>query len=350
MYEFGVRLPHFEIRKNDVAIPLWREKKEMTMKQLMKSPAVRRWFMAMLMLVIAVSISACGEKSTGGDQTAGDSIKIVTTTGMIKDIVEHVGGTYVSVEALMGAGVDPHLYKASQGDIKKLDQADIVFYNGLHLEGKMVDILEKLNQSKPSVPVSRNLTEAELLSDPEGGADAHDPHIWFNVQLWMKATEVVRDTLVEKDAAHADAYKQQADSYLAKLRETDEYARAQMQLIPAESRVLVTAHDAFHYFGKAYGVEVKGLQGLSTASEYGSKDVSDLRDYLIEHKIKAVFVESSVPTKSIEAVVEGAKKKGHTVNIGGELFSDAMGRAGTEEGTYIGMVRHNVDTIVAALK
>jgi len=317
--------------------------------------ALKRLVMTILFLSVAVGLAACGgstkEGKTEGTATSADAhpIKVTTTIGMIADVVKEVGGERVDVIGLMGPGVDPHLYKASQGDIKKLDDADIVFYNGLHLEGKMVDILEKMSSSKTTVPVSKTISEYELLADPTL-AQSHDPHIWFNVQNWIKATEVIRDTLVEYDTAHADAYKQRAEAYVSKLQELDAFVHKRIEEIPEGSRVLVTAHDAFGYFGKAYGMKVMGLQGISTASEYGSKDVSDLRDYLVDNKIKAVFIESSVPKKAIEAVIEGAKKKGHDVVIGGELFSDAMGEPGTEEGTYIGMVRFNVNTIVDALK
>ncbi|MEQ7053408.1 zinc ABC transporter substrate-binding protein [Paenibacillaceae sp. P-4] len=317
--------------------------------------ALKRLVMTILFLSVAVGLAACGsstnEGKTEGTATSADAhpIKVTTTIGMIADVVKEVGGERVDVIGLMGPGVDPHLYKASQGDIKKLDDADIVFYNGLHLEGKMVDILEKMSGSKTTVPVSRTISESELLADPTL-AQSHDPHIWFNVQNWIKATEVIRDTLVEYDTAHAEAYKQRAEAYVSKLQELDAFVHKRIEEIPEGSRVLVTAHDAFGYFGKAYGMKVMGLQGISTASEYGSKDVSDLRDYLVDNQIKAVFIESSVPKKAIEAVIEGAKKKGHEVVIGGELFSDAMGEPGTEEGTYIGMVRFNVNTIVDALK
>jgi len=321
----------------------------MQTKLSVKKVSLRRLMMMVVVLGTAIALSACGSnEAKQGGGTEG-KLNIVATIGMIGDVTEQVGGEHVTVTSLMGPGVDPHLYKASQGDMKKLDGADIVFYNGLHLEGKMVDILEKMASHKTTVAVSKTIPEAELLSDPVA-PDSHDPHIWFNVQNWMKATEVIRDTLIEVDSAHADDYRKNAEALLKQLKETDDYAREQIGQIPEERRILVTAHDAFHYFGRAYNIQVMGLQGISTASEYGSKDVSDLRDYLVEHQIKAVFVESSVSTKAIEAVIEGAKKKGHTVEIGGELFSDAMGQPGTKEGTYIGMVRHNVDIIVKALK
>ncbi|UHA74633.1 metal ABC transporter solute-binding protein, Zn/Mn family [Paenibacillus sp. 481] len=312
--------------------------------------ALKRFMMTILFLSMVFALAACADSKAEGDSGADGKLKVTATIGMIADVAQNIGGEHVVVESLMGPGVDPHYYKASQGDIKKLDQADIVFYNGLLLEGKMVDVFEKLSRNKTTVAVAKDVPVAKLLADPAAGVDSHDPHIWFNVQHWMKATEVIRDTLIEKDAKNADDYKRKADAYLKELQELDTYAREQIALIPDKSRVLVTAHDAFGYFGDAYGIKVVGLQGMSTASEYGSKDVSELRNFLVDNQIKAVFVESSVSTKGIEAVIEGAKQKGHAVKIGGEIFSDAMGPAGTKEGTYIGMVRHNVDTIVNALK
>ncbi|WP_152970572.1 metal ABC transporter solute-binding protein, Zn/Mn family [Bacillus sp. FJAT-28004] len=310
--------------------------------------ALRRFIMTLIFLTVAaMMVSACGQEEVSD---GSGKLKITTTTGMIADIAQQVGGEFVEVSGLMGAGIDPHLYKASQGDVSKLDNADLIFYNGLHLEGKMGELFEKLEKRKPTIAISKYLKEDQLHSAPGQGAGMHDPHIWFNVKLWISATEVVRDTLVEKDPTHADDYKEHAAAYIKQLEELDTYAKEQIALLPEANRILVTAHDAFGYFGEAYGLTVTGLQGMNTMSEYGSKDVSKLRDYLVEKKIKAVFIESSVPKKSIESVIEGAKSLGHEVVIGGELYSDAMGDAGTVEGTYIGMVKHNVDTIVAALK
>lgn len=307
----------------------------------------KRFWLTLLFLTMAALAAACAPSRPAAD--ASGPIKVTATIGMISDIVKQVGGEHVEVTGLMKSGVDPHLYKASQGDVKKLEQAQIIFYNGLHLEGKMVEIFEKMAAEKPTIAVSKTIPESELRGW-EGGEAAHDPHIWFNVKHWMSATEVVRDELSKADPEHADAYRSSAEAYLKQLQELDTYAMEQIASIPEQQRVLVTAHDAFGYFGDRYHIKVMGLQGISTASEYGSKDVSDLREFLVSQQIKAVFVESSVPKKSIEAVIEGAKKQGHEVKIGGELFSDAMGKEGTAEGTYIGMVRHNVDTIVNALK
>lgn len=297
-----------------------------------------------ILLAAALFAGGCGPAAKGG---AGGKIKVTATTGMVADLVRNVGKEHVEVTALMGSGVDPHLYKASEGDIAKLSEAKIIFYNGLHLEGRMGDIFVKMAAKKPTVAVAEGIPESLLL---ETSDKTEDPHIWFDVANWMKAAEVVRDRLVEFDPAHKADYAQNAEAYLAELKALDDYARQQLASVPKPQRVMVTAHDAFSYFGRAYEVEVMGLQGISTAAEYGLADVQRLVDLLVQRKIKAVFVESSVPKRSIEALVEGAKAKGHAVSIGGELFSDAMGAEGTPEGTYVGMVRHNVDTIVKALR
>jgi manganese/zinc/iron transport system substrate-binding protein len=312
--------------------------------------SLRRMMHSAVVLILAVLLSACGEQESSTGASAEGKVKATATIGMISDLVSNVGGEHVEVSGIMKAGVDPHLYKASEGDIGKLAQADIIFYNGLHLEGKMVEILEKMAKDKPTVAVSKHISASSLLAgDPKQGTE-YDPHIWFNVQHWMSAVETIRDELIRIDPSHSDDYKKNAEQYLKKLEELDGYAKEQIASIPEKQRVLVTAHDAFGYFGEAYSIKVMGLQGISTASEAGTRDVTVLRDYLVDNKIKAVFIESSVPRKAIDAVVQGAKEKGHTIAIGGELFSDAMGEEGTEEGTYIGMVRHNVDTIVQALK
>ncbi|WP_433943127.1 metal ABC transporter solute-binding protein, Zn/Mn family [Paenibacillus sp. SN-8-1] len=302
----------------------------------------------LIWMSLIIVLSACGNSKSLSYQDGG-KVKITTTTGMITDITRQVGGSHVEVTGLMSAGVDPHLYKASQGDIRKLDEADIIFYNGLHLEGKMVEIFENMAKTKTTVAVSDSIERSALRSGALMKTE-YDPHIWFDVRLWMKATEKVRDTLTEKDPAHAEDYKNNAAAYLKQLEQLHQEVIEQILTIPEASRVLVTAHDAFGYFGDAYHLKVMGLQGISTASEAGTKDVTDLRDYLVSNKIKAVFIESSVPRKAIDAVIQGAREKGHEIKIGGELFSDAMGKEGTHEGTYIGMVRHNVKTIAEALK
>lgn len=333
----------------------------MYIKKMMKTKnagSINRVMRYLGALLLAAMLTGCATKGEGGREQAiggqrtfdgSEPMKIVTTTGMINDIVMNIGGTHVETLALMGAGVDPHLYKATPGDLRKLNDADVVFYHGLHLEGKMADILEKLQAKKPSIPVVQDLPKEELLRF-ESAPEFPDPHVWFDVEKWIFAANCVRDELIHFDAAHADDYRANADAYTKKLEKLDEYVRTQMATIPKKYRVLVTAHDAFSYFGKAYDVEVMGLQGISTASEASLRDVQRVVDALVNRQIKAVFIETSVPRRTIEAVVQGARARGWEVHIGGELFSDAMGEMGTPEGTYEGMVRHNVDTIVEALK
>ena len=282
------------------------------------------------------------------DASAGGKLRVVTTIGMVTDIVKNVGGERVEVTGLMGPGVDPHLYKASAGDVQRLTSAQLIFYNGLHLESKMGDILAKMSGDTKTVAVTDAVDRSLLLRPPEFEGQ-YDPHLWFDVPLWMEAVGSVRDTLSEVDSDNTLMYYTNAERYLARLAELHEYVKAQAERVPSEQRVLVTAHDAFNYFGKAYGFEVRGLQGISTATEAGIADVQELATFIAERRIPAIFVESSVSTRSLEAVKAAVKSKGFDVKIGGELFSDAMGSEGTPEGTYIGMVRHNIDTIVTAL-
>lgn len=282
------------------------------------------------------------------DDLANRPIRVVTTVGMITDIVREVGGERVQVTGLMGPGVDPHLYKASEGDVLRLGTADVIFYGGLHLEAKLAEVLERLGERVKTVAVTDGV-DRSLLLKPAEFEGQYDPHVWFDVTLWMKAVEQVRDALVELDPGSADSYRANADAYLRELADLHEYVKAQAERVPPDQRVLVTAHDAFNYFGRAYGFEVRGLQGISTAAEAGASDVRGLADFLARRQIRAVFIESSVPVRNIEAVQAAVRSRGWDIAVGGELYSDAMGSAGTPEGTYIGMVRHNVDTIVKAL-
>ncbi|MFN2164768.1 MAG: metal ABC transporter solute-binding protein, Zn/Mn family [Anaerolineae bacterium] len=306
-------------------------------------------YLILAVLLLSVLLAACGSSvgQPGGDLSERQ-VRVVTTIGMITDVVQEVGGERVSVTGLMGPGVDPHLYKASEGDVGRLFEADVIFYSGLHLEAKMGEVLEKMGGWTRTVAVTSGIDEALLLSPPEFEG-AHDPHVWFDVTLWMQAVETIRDTFVEVDPGSADLYRTNAQRYLAQLEELQRYVQEQTARVPRAQRVLITAHDAFNYFGRAYGFEVRGLQGISTATEAGTGDVQSLADFIAENRIPAIFVESSVPVRNIEAVQAAVQARGFQVGIGGELFSDAMGDWGTEEGTYIGMVRHNVDTIVGAL-
>ena len=277
-------------------------------------------------------------------------INLTTTVGMIADIARNVGGERVIVTALMGPGVDPHLYKPSARDVNKLTSADVIFYGGLHLEGRMVELFEKISKSgRPAFAVTADIPPNRLRNIEEGSG-AHDPHVWFDVTLWMEAVKKIHRSLTALDPTHADYYDQNLKTYLKELETLHDYAKTQLASIPKAARVLVTAHDAFGYFGDAYDVEVKAIQGSSTATEAGAKDVQDLAKYLATNKIKAIFVESSVPQSTVEAVQKATRARGWEIALGGELFSDAMGDDGTPEGTYIGMVKHNVDVIVKALK
>ncbi|MEZ4719466.1 MAG: zinc ABC transporter substrate-binding protein, partial [Caldilineaceae bacterium] len=247
-----------------------------------------------------------------------------------------------------GPGVDPHLYVASESDVESLQNADVIIYNGLFLEAQMTEVFEALGERKTVLAAGEQIDPARLLPWADY-ADEYDPHIWFDVTLWMEVVRAVRDTLSTVDAANAADYAANADALLQELDELHVYVQSQAARVPDEQRVLVTAHDAFHYFGRTYGFDVRGLQGISTASEAGTADVQRLADFIVEHEIPAIFIESSVPIRNVEALQAAVAAKGHQVEIGGELFSDAMGDPGTPEGTYVGMVRHNVDTIVAAL-
>ena len=294
-------------------------------------------------------MAACGGAAEASDGGGEEKLQIVTTTGQIGDIARHVGGEFVEVTALMGPGVDPHLYVASEGDVDRLVKADVILYNGLFLEAQMADVLRQIGERKPAIPVAERIEPARLLPWANY-ADEYDPHVWFDVTLWMKAVEAVRDALADADADHAATYKANADAYLKELAELDAYVKQQAATVPPEQRVLVTAHDAFHYFGRAYGFDVKGLQGISTASEAGTADVRELADFIAEHKIPAIFVETSVPVRNVEALQAAVRDRGGDVVIGGQLYSDALGSPDGDAGTYVGMVRHNIDTIVKALR
>tara|TARA_B110000503_G_C7083793_1_gene386337 strand:- start:585 stop:1337 length:753 start_codon:yes stop_codon:yes gene_type:complete len=250
----------------------------------------------------------------------------------------------------MGPGVDPHLYKATQGDLKSLTNADVIVYNGLHLEGKMGEIFEKLEKQKHIIVATEGLTKTDYINNTEFQG-AQDPHIWFDVALWSKAVQHIGNELIQLSIdSIADQFAKNTEAYRTQLSNLSNQVENELGSLDSNKRILITAHDAFSYFGRAYNFEVKGLQGISTTSEYGLKDVSDLVNYIVDNEIKAVFVESSVSEKSLQAVVEGCLQKNHQVQIGGQLYSDAMGEAGTPEGTYVGMVKHNVKTIVEGLK
>lgn len=299
----------------------------------------------LLLLLIVLTVFNCKNETKDNGK-----LNIVTTTTMITDLVKNIGGDAVNVQGLMGSGVDPHLYKASEGDVSKLVNADIIFYNGLHLEGKLVEVFEKMGSAtKTPIALADDLDKSNLIGS-DYFASNYDPHVWFDINYFGLFAEKVAKVLVEKDPANAKVYANNMTAYLLKLKTLNENINAKISELPKEQRILVTAHDAFNYFGKAYDFEVVGLQGLSTATEAGVQDVQKLSAFIIEKEIKAIFVESSVPKRTIEALQAAVKSKGHNVEIGGTLYSDALGTYGTVEGTYIGMFEYNVNTIVNALK
>jgi manganese/zinc/iron transport system substrate-binding protein len=281
--------------------------------------------------------------------SADSPIRVTATVGMVADLVRVVGGNRVVVTQICGSGVDPHLYKVTRDDVQALRQADIVFYSGLMLEGKMSDTLVREARTRPVVAVTEAIDES-LLLEPEDFAGHFDPHVWMDVSAWTKCVDVVANELSKFDPAAESIYREQAKSYQAELSKLHEYGQKVIGSVPAGSRILVTSHDAFNYFGRAYGLEVLGVQGISTESEAGLQRINDLVKLLVEKNIKSVFIESSVSSDNIEALVEGAKAKGHEVRIGEkELFSDAMGEPGTYEGTYIGMLDHNITVVARGL-
>lgn len=269
---------------------------------------------------------------------------------MLTDLVKNIGGNAVEVQGLMGAGVDPHLYKASEGDVSKLHNADLIFYSGLHLEGKLVDVFEKMEaRGKRTIGLGESLNKGELIPS-KLFASNYDPHVWFNIRFFKQFAEKVTVILSENDPENAEIYKENYNIYREKLNALETGVKQTIETLPTEKRILVTAHDAFNYFGNEYGFEVVGLQGISTATEAGVQDVQRLSEFIINNKVKAIFIESSVPRRTIEALREAVLSKNHQVAIGGSLYSDALGNPGTEEGTYIGMFKYNVKTIVEALK
>ena len=299
-------------------------------------------------LSASLLLAACSDKEGSSSSEAGDAT-VVATTGQIADAAKVIVGDKIKVETLMGPGVDPHLYKATQSDVTMLDDADMIIYNGLHLEGQLDEIFEKMRKDKAVVAAAEILDSNKLLADEENSS-LYDPHVWFDISLWSEVVDGIGDALVEEFPEHKETFEKNEKQYLKELDELKKYVNERVNELKPAQRHLVTAHDAFNYFGESLDFTVSGLQGLSTEAEYGVKDVENMVDYLVENQIKAIFVESSVSDKAMKAVIEGAKDKNHTVTIGGELFSDAMGAEGTEEGTYIGMYKYNVNTIVDALK
>jgi manganese/zinc/iron transport system substrate-binding protein len=298
-----------------------------------------------IILVFLITVFSCKKEVKDNGK-----LQVVTTTTMLTDLVKNIGGDKIDIQGLMGAGVDPHLYKASEGDVSTLFNADVIVYNGLHLEGKLEDVFEKMrHQNKKTIAVSDAIDKATLIGS-EYFASNYDPHIWFSITNWEIITQYIVDKLCELDAKNTATYKTNGANYLKILASLKTTITEQVNSLPVEKRILVTAHDAFNYFGKEFQFNVVGLQGLSTATEAGVQDVRRLASFIEEKNVKAIFVESSVPKRTVEALQEAVRAKGKEVVIGGTLYSDALGSAGTAEATYIGMYKHNVEIIISALK
>ncbi len=305
-------------------------------------------FIKISWLIVAISlVLTIGAQPLSAAYNGKYPYRVGATVGMIADIVTQVAGDRARVTNIIGTGVDPHLFNPTRSDVAVLLKSDIVFYAGLLLEGQMTDVLVKISRKRPVYAVTELLKKSYLIQDPS--TNHSDPHVWMDVRGWMKAVAVVTAALAEFDPDGAAGYKKNSAAYLVELERLDAYARRVIGSIPADQKIMVTAHDAFRYMGRAYGIEVMGIQGISTESEAGLKDINGIVDLLVQRKIPAVFVESSVSDKNVKALLEGAKSRGQIVKIGGELFSDAMGKAGSYEGTYIGMIDHNATTIARAL-
>lgn len=319
---------------------------------------LRNWFTLIIGLFL---LSGCNSPNQPGSAISDSSAdasespvrktpyQIVTTCGMVTDIVQQVAGDKANVMGLMGAGVDPHLYKPSRNDVQQLRGADVVFYSGLMLEGRMADNFTSLGRTGIPVYAITEEIDPDSLREPPEFAGHYDPHVWMDVSAWSECVAFVAKALGEYDPANADYYFTNAEAYREELAKLDSYARQTIATIPQDRRVLVTAHDAFGYFARAYDIEVQSVQGLSTESEASVQDINNLVQFIVDNKIPAIFVESSVSKRNVLAIVEGAAQQDWEVQIGGELFSDAMGKPGTYEGTYIGMIDHNVTVITRSL-
>lgn len=303
-----------------------------------------------LLGLLTVVLAACSAPAPAPSAPIGErTVRVTTTTNFITDTVARIGGDRVEVTGLMGPGVDPHLYRASADDVRALREADVVFYGGLSLEGRMADLLDELGERQPVQAVTDDLPRDRLLAPPAGAPEQYDPHVWFDVTLWEQASRTIADRLAELDPQHAATYRANLDGYQRELGELDAFVRDRIATIPPPRRLLVTSHDAFAYFGRRYGMEVAGIQGVSTAAEATTADIERIAALIVERQLPAVFVESSVPRQTIDALVAAAERHGVAVRVGQELFTDAAGAPGTPEGTYVGMLRANTERIVAGL-
>lgn len=308
----------------------------------------KKYIKRLIISILALTFALVGCRQD--EIVESDGINIVATTTMLTDLIETIGGEHVQVTGLMGPGIDPHGYQASASDVNAMYEAQIVAYNGMDLEGQMGQVFSELENIDKTVFALENIMEADEMLDSEEETMAYDPHIWFSVPLWARASEYIADSLAEYDPEQANDYLENHTNYEKKLMELDAYIRSRVEEVPENSRYLVTAHDAFQYFGDEYGFEVVGLQGLNTQTEAGTRDVSNLASFIVENEIKAIFIETSVPTRTIESLQEAVQQRGWAVEIGGELHSDSLGDASQNAETYIKMYRQNIDTIVDALK
>ena len=304
----------------------------------------------LLGLFVLVGCQPAGDAARSSRAFSERPVRVVATTSIIADLVAVIGGEQVDVQGLMGPGVDPHLYKASEGDVTRMAGADLVVYNGLDLEGKMTDVFAQMKQrSTPTVALAAESIPDSLLLESPAYAGNYDPHVWLDVELWQRAAQHLAQTLAAMDTAHAAMYEANAAAYADTLDQLDAYVHERAVQVPEQQRVLITSHDAFRYFGRAYEFEVRGLQGISTATEAGTADVQRLADFVVDRRIPAMFVETSVPRRGIEAVQAAVRAQGFDVAIGGTLYGDALGSPDTPAASYVGMVRSNIDTIAEGL-
>ena len=298
-----------------------------------------------LLAALAVWSSGVGQASARG----GRPVQVVATTGMVGDLVSAIAGVRAALHVMLGPGVDPHLYRATRADLERLLRADLVLANGLGLEGRLAETFARVARAGKSVlAVAETLPEQDLIAVADAPG-AFDPHVWMDPSLWAKAAEPVAQALIRLDPAGEMLFRRNLETLRADVAAIDGYAATAIATIPANARVLITAHDAFAYFGRRYGLAVMGIQGLSTETEAGLRRIADLVELVVAGRIPAIFAETSVPDRNLRALIEGAAARGHRVVLGGTLFSDSMGQPGTYEGTYLGMLDHNVTTIVRAL-
>jgi manganese/zinc/iron transport system substrate-binding protein len=305
--------------------------------------------MKSLILSICIGIVLIGCRLDEGTSSEIGPIHIVTTTGIIEDVVTEIVGDSADVSAIMGPGTDPHIYKPAPSDIELLEEADVIIANGLHLEGKMAEMLEKYSKEKPVLIVADGISEEDIIKSADFD-DAHDPHIWFDTRIWMDGMRYITSELGKIDTNASEYYMENFTVYEERIAEMDEWIFEEISSLDSTSRTLITSHDAFSYFGRRYKIEVKGIQGISTLSEVGLKDVAEMVDFVIENEINSIFVETSTSDKTAQSIVDGAKDKGYELKLNGPLYSDALGEPDSEGGTYIGMIKENVRIIVEGLK